>query len=49
MLVVFWLMNTRTTAESGCRSDTAALTTAAVVLTAFCLAAGVTICSVNCV
>jgi len=44
LLTVFWLMNTRTTAESECSSDTAARTTAAVVLTDFCLAAGVTIC-----
>ena len=34
LLVVIWLMNTRTTAESGCISDTAARTTDAVVLTA---------------
>ena len=49
LLVVVWLMNTSTTAESGCSSDTAARTTAAEVLTDFCFAAGVTICSVNCV
>jgi hypothetical protein len=46
---VFWLMNTSTTAESECISDTAARTTEAAVFTDFCLAAGVTICWVNCV
>ena len=35
LLVVFWLTNTRTTAEFGCSSDTAARTTDAVVLTAY--------------
>ena len=49
LLVVFWLMNTSTTAESECISDTAARTTEAAVFTDFCLAAGVTICWVNCV
>ena len=49
LLVVVWLMNTSTTAESGWISDTAARTTEAVVLTDFCFAAGVTTCSVNCV
>ena len=47
MLVVTWLMNTSTTAESGCISDAAARTIEAVVLTFFSLAAGVTIFSVN--
>ena len=35
LLIVFWLTNTRTTAEFGRSSDTAARTTDAVVLTAY--------------
>src|SRR5882757_4144476 len=49
LLVVVWLRNTKTTAESGFNSDTAALTTTAEVLTCFCLAAGDTMSCVNCV
>lgn len=45
LLVVTWLMNTSTSAVSGCTSATAARTTDAFVLTSFSLAAGVTICS----
>lgn len=47
LLVVLWSTKTRTTAESGCSSYTAARTTLAVVFSDFCLAAGATICCVN--
>ena len=47
LLVVVWLTNTSATAAPGCISAVAACTMVALVLTDFCLAAGVTICSVN--
>src|SRR6185312_4961584 len=46
LLVAVWLMNTSTTAESGCNSETAARTTLAVSVTRFCCARAA-ICSVN--